>query len=155
MKWKAVTREAKLLLIGIPVFIWTMIPIYHLFLFAISERDSATSGRLWPRNPTLQNFEFVFQQKHFYLNYFWLQMWNSVLIAVSVGAITLFVATLVRQRIVISEVVPICRYGPRVTVCAEASKPSAVVINVNASVDQVVTHQRRSGKFLKRIMTAT
>ncbi len=94
MKWKAVTREAKLLLIGIPVFIWTMIPIYHLFLFAISERDSATSGRLWPKNPTLQNFELVFQQKHFYLNHFWLQMWNSVLIAVSVGAITLFIATM-------------------------------------------------------------
>jgi multiple sugar transport system permease protein len=93
MKWKAVTREAKLLLIGIPVFIWTMIPIYHLFLFAISERDTATSGRLWPKNPTLQNFDFVFQQKHFYLNHFWLQMWNSVLIAVSVGVITLFIAT--------------------------------------------------------------
>jgi multiple sugar transport system permease protein len=93
MKWKAVSREAKLLLIGIPVFIWTMIPIYHLFLFAISERDTATSGRLWPKNPTLQNFDFVFQQKHFYLNHFWLQMWNSVLIAVAVGAITLFIAT--------------------------------------------------------------
>jgi multiple sugar transport system permease protein len=93
MKWKAVTQEAKLLLIGIPVFLWTMIPIYHLFLFAISERDSATSGRLWPKNPTLQNFDFVFQQKHFYLDHFWIQMWNSVLIAVSVGVLTLFVAT--------------------------------------------------------------
>ena len=27
MKWKNVTTEAKLLLIGIPVFIWTMLPI--------------------------------------------------------------------------------------------------------------------------------
>ena len=33
--WKAVTTEAKLLLIGIPVFLWTIIPVYHLFLFAI------------------------------------------------------------------------------------------------------------------------
>ena len=48
---REVATEAKLLLIGIPVFIWTMLPIYHLFLFAISERDSATSGRLWPKNP--------------------------------------------------------------------------------------------------------
>ena len=68
-----ITTEAKLLLIGIPVFLWTLIPIYHLFLFSISERDSATSGRLWPKNPTLQNFEIVFEQKHFYLNHFWLQ----------------------------------------------------------------------------------
>lgn len=91
--FKQVTTEAKLLLIGIPVFIWTMIPIYHLFLFSISTKDSATSGRLWPKEPTLQNFDFVFYEKHFYLNHFWLQMWNSVVIAVAVGAITLFVAT--------------------------------------------------------------
>ena len=90
---KKVATEAKLLLIGVPVFLWTIIPIYHLFLFAISERDSATSGRLWPKNPTLQNFDIVFNQKHFYLDHFWVQMGNSVLIAVSVGALTLFVAT--------------------------------------------------------------
>ena len=91
--WRSVTTEAKLLLVGIPVFIWTMIPIYHLFLFAISTKDSATSGRLWPKQPTLQNFDFVFFQKHFYLHLFWKQLWNSVVIAVAVGVITLFVAT--------------------------------------------------------------
>ena len=91
--WRAVTTEAKLLLIGIPVFLWTLIPVYHLFLFAISPRDQATSGRLWPKEPTLQNFGTVFHQEHFYLNHFWLQLWNSLLIALAVGAITLFVAT--------------------------------------------------------------
>ncbi|MDE2297253.1 MAG: carbohydrate ABC transporter permease [Burkholderiales bacterium] len=91
--WKSVTTEAKLLLIGIPLFLWTIIPVYHLFLFAISPRDSATSGRLWPKHPTLQNFVIVFEEKHFYLNHFWLQLGNSVLIAVAVAAITLFVAT--------------------------------------------------------------
>lgn len=90
---KKVSTEAQLLLVGIPVLLWTLIPVYHMFLFAISERDQATSGRLWPKNPTLQNFEIVFQQKHFYLNHFWQQMANSLVIAVAVGAITLFVAT--------------------------------------------------------------
>jgi multiple sugar transport system permease protein len=90
---KKVSIEAQLLLVGIPVLLWTLVPVYHMFLFAISERDSATSGRLWPKNPTLQNFDIVFQQKHFYLNHFWHQLGNSVLIAVAVGAITLFVAT--------------------------------------------------------------
>ncbi|QNK68424.1 carbohydrate ABC transporter permease [Variovorax sp. PAMC26660] len=90
---KAVATEAKLLLIGIPVLLWTLIPVYHMVLFAISSKDSATSGHLWPKNPTLDNFRIVFQQKHFYLDHFWLQLWNSLLIAVSVGAITLFVAT--------------------------------------------------------------
>jgi multiple sugar transport system permease protein len=93
LSFKAVTAEAKLLLIGIPVFLWTIIPVYHLFLFAISSKDSATSGRLWPKEPTLQNFDFVFNQKHFYLDHFWVQMWNSLLIAVTVGVLTLFIAT--------------------------------------------------------------
>jgi multiple sugar transport system permease protein len=91
--WKKTTAEARLLLIGIPVFLWTMIPVYHLFLFAISSKDSATSGRLWPKEPTLQNFTIVFREQHFYLNHFWLQLFNSVVIAVAVAVLTLFVAT--------------------------------------------------------------
>ena len=91
--FKTVTTEAKLLLIGIPVLLWTLIPIYHMVLFAISPRDSATSGKLWPDHPTLQNFDFVFNQKHFYLNHFWLQMGNSLLIALSVGVLTLVIST--------------------------------------------------------------
>ncbi len=93
MSWKSVATEAKLLLIGIPLFLWTIIPVYHLFLFAISPKDQATTGALWPKNPTLKNFENVFGQKHFYLDHFWVQLGNSVLIAVAVAALTLFVAT--------------------------------------------------------------
>jgi multiple sugar transport system permease protein len=90
---KSVTTEAKLLLIGIPVLFWTLLPIYHLVLFAISPKDSATTGKLWPDHPTLQNFDFVFNQKHFYLDHFWVQMGNSLLIALSVGVLTLFIST--------------------------------------------------------------
>jgi ABC-type sugar transport system permease subunit len=93
LTWRKVSTEAQLLLVGIPVLLWTLMPVYHMFLFAISERDQATSGRLWPKNPTLQNFDIVFQQKHFYLNHFWQQLGNSLMIAVAVGVITLFVAT--------------------------------------------------------------
>jgi len=90
---KKVFDETKLLLVGIPVLLWTLIPVYHMFLFSISERDSATSGRLWPKNPTIQNFEIVFERKHFYLDHFWVQLGNSVFIAAAVGVITLFIAT--------------------------------------------------------------
>lgn len=85
--------EAGLLLIGIPVLLWTLIPIYHMFLFAISPKDAAFSGQLWPTNPTLRNFEMVFAQKHHFLYHFWLQMFNSLIISIGTAAITLFVAT--------------------------------------------------------------
>jgi multiple sugar transport system permease protein len=91
--WRKASREAQLLLVGIPVLLWTLIPVYHLLLFAISPPGKATSGRLWPQDPTLQNFDIVLNQKHFYLNHFWVQIGNSLLIAVATGLITLFVAT--------------------------------------------------------------
>ena len=93
ISWRKVGTEAKLLLIGIPVLLWTMLPIYHLFLFAISPKESALGGKLWPDHPTLQNFRIVFMQQHHYLEHFWLQMWNSLIIAVTVGVLTLVVAT--------------------------------------------------------------
>ena len=88
-----VATEAKLLLIGIPVLLWTMLPIYHLFLFAISSKDSAFSGELWPEHPTLNNFYVVLTEQHYYLSHFWRQMGNSVFIAAATGALTLFIAT--------------------------------------------------------------
>ena len=93
MKLKNVTTEAKLLLIGIPVLLWTLLPVYHMVLFSISPKESAFAGKLWPDHPTLHNFEVVFRQQHYYLSHFWLQLWNSLLIAVAVGALTLLVAT--------------------------------------------------------------
>ncbi|HEY2901477.1 MAG TPA: carbohydrate ABC transporter permease [Polyangia bacterium] len=85
--------DAKLLLIGIPVFLWTIAPIYHLFLFAISPKESALGGKLWPDHPTLLNFRIVFLQQHYYLSHFWRQLGNSLFIAVTTGLVTLFVAT--------------------------------------------------------------
>jgi multiple sugar transport system permease protein len=93
LSWRKVSIEAQLLLVGIPVLLWTLLPIYHLVLFAISPRDTATSGRLWPKEPTLQNFSTVFEQKHFYLNHFWVQLGNSLFIALATGVLTLFIAT--------------------------------------------------------------
>jgi multiple sugar transport system permease protein len=90
---RTVGFESGLLLIGIPVLLWTLIPIYHMFLFAISPKDAAFSGPLWPTSPTLRNFGTVVGQKHHFLNHFWLQMFNSVIISVGTAAITLFVAT--------------------------------------------------------------
>ena len=90
---RAAGTEAKLLLVGIPVLLWTMIPIYHLVLFAISPKQDAFSGKLFPAHPTLRNFEIVFGQKHYFLSNFWAQLWNSVLIAFTTGVLTLVIAT--------------------------------------------------------------
>jgi multiple sugar transport system permease protein len=87
-------NEAGLWLIGIPVFLWTMLPIYHMLLFALSTKDSAFSGRLWPQTPTLRNFEIVLTQQHFYLHDFWSQLGSSVIVASATGVLTLLIATM-------------------------------------------------------------
>ena len=89
-----VGTEAGLLLIGIPILLWTMIPIYHMFLFAISPKDAAFSGQLWPTHPTLRNFGIVIHQEHHFLYNFWRQMWNSIAIACATAVITLMIATM-------------------------------------------------------------
>ena len=90
---RAIAEEAKLLLIGIPVFLWTILPIYHLFLFAISPKEDAFSGQLWPEHPTLRNFEVVLGQRHHFLLHFWEQLGNSLMVAVACGLLTLVIAT--------------------------------------------------------------
>ncbi|MGL4443836.1 MAG: carbohydrate ABC transporter permease [Alsobacter sp.] len=93
LNWQNVSGEAKLLLVGIPLLIWTLLPIYHLCLFAFSDKQSAFSGNIWPTNPTIRNFEIVFGQKHYFLTHFWRQLWNSVFIAGMTGILTLLIAT--------------------------------------------------------------
>jgi multiple sugar transport system permease protein len=93
VKVRKVLDEARLILIAIPVFLWTMVPVYHLFVLSISPRESVTAGKWWPDHPTLRNFGTVFRQEHFYLNHFWVQLGNSLAIALTVGILTLAIAT--------------------------------------------------------------
>lgn len=90
---RTISGEAKLLLIAIPVAIWTLLPIYNMFLFALSDKQSVFAGNLWPDNPTLRNFGVVFQAQQHHLAHFWQQLGNSVLVAVATGVLTLLVAT--------------------------------------------------------------
>jgi multiple sugar transport system permease protein len=91
--WKEAGTDAKLLLVAIPVILWTCLPIYHIMLFAFSGKDSAFTGKLFPNPITLNNFNIALNQKHFYLEHFWSQIWNSFWIAVCVGVFTLMIAT--------------------------------------------------------------
>jgi multiple sugar transport system permease protein len=86
-------NEAGLILIGVPVFLWTVIPIWHLVVLSFSPRDDVTSGTWLPSQFTIQNFQVIAGQKHFYLNHFWQQFANSLFVAVVAGVLTLVIAT--------------------------------------------------------------
>ena len=86
-----VATEAKLLLIGIPVL--------HLDACCRSTTCSCSRSRRRKTRspascgPTIRRCTIstiVFNQQHYFLQHFWLQFWNSLVIAVAVGALTLF-----------------------------------------------------------------
>ncbi len=89
----SIAGDAKLLLIAVPLVIWTLLPLYNMLLFALSNKQSVFAGRLWPEEPTLRNFGIVLRADHHHLEHFWTQFGNSALVAAATGVITLFVAT--------------------------------------------------------------
>jgi multiple sugar transport system permease protein len=86
--------ESRLVLVGLVLAFWTVLPLYHMAVLSITPVRDAVQGRLWPENPTLDNYRTVFRQGHFFLLNFWQQLWNSVLVALVVMILTLAIATL-------------------------------------------------------------
>ncbi|WP_374303498.1 carbohydrate ABC transporter permease [Ferrovibrio sp.] len=86
---RKIFTEARLALVGILILVWTLIPIYHLFVMSITPRVETFAGAVWPSRPTLENYETVVNQGHYYLEHFWQQLWNSAFVAVMVCLITL------------------------------------------------------------------
>jgi multiple sugar transport system permease protein len=84
-------RDFPLYAIGLAVLLWTVLPIYHLFVIALSPAQEAVASGLVPKNPTLQNFRIVLGAQHNLVQYFWQQLGASVFIAVMVSIITLVV----------------------------------------------------------------
>ncbi|BCX16450.1 MAG: ABC transporter permease [Geminicoccaceae bacterium] len=82
------------ILLGLVILVWTLLPIYHMVMLSLTPVNEAFGGRFWPDNPTLENFRTVFAQDHFFLQRFWLQLGNSVVVALATMALVLVVATL-------------------------------------------------------------
>lgn len=87
------SKNFVLYLVGAAVFLWTVIPIYHLVIIAISPQQEVIGSGLFPKNPTLQNFYIVFNAEYSLVQQFWHQLWNSIFIAVMVCIITLTIST--------------------------------------------------------------
>jgi multiple sugar transport system permease protein len=85
-------REARLLLFGLLILAWTLLPIYHMFMLAVTPVKEAVGTALWPDHPTLENFRIVVRQDHFFLRNFWLQLGNSILTALVVCALVLAIS---------------------------------------------------------------
>lgn len=76
------------------VLVWSLLPIYQMVVLSLTPTAETFAGKLWPHNPTFENFHTVVTQDHFLLRHFWLQLWNSIFVGVTTAFLVLVVATL-------------------------------------------------------------
>jgi multiple sugar transport system permease protein len=89
-----VASELLFALLGVAILIWTLLPIYHMAMLSITPLSDAFAGRFWPDNPTFENYRIVLTEDHFFLQDFWIQLWNSIFVALATMVMVLVVASL-------------------------------------------------------------
>ncbi|HSA82104.1 MAG TPA: hypothetical protein VLE23_14905, partial [Geminicoccaceae bacterium] len=91
--------EGGLIVLGLVILVWTLLPLYHMVMLSITPVGEAFGGRVWPDNPTLENYRVVFMEDHFFLQNFWRQLGNSAFVAVATMVLVLLVASLASYAI--------------------------------------------------------
>jgi multiple sugar transport system permease protein len=91
--------EGGLIVLGLVILTWTLLPLYHMVMLSLTPVGEAFGGRVWPDNPTLENYRAVFTEDHFFLQNFWAQLGNSLYVAFATMALVLLVASLASYAI--------------------------------------------------------
>ena len=88
--------EAGSVVLGAVILIWSLAPIYNMFLIALDpeEGEIEFDGNLWPPEPSLEGFRAVVMQEARYLENFWHQFGNSLFIGLMTMALTVLIGSM-------------------------------------------------------------
>ena len=88
--------EAGSAILAIVLLIWSLAPVYNMFLIALDpeEGEIEFDGNLWPPEPSLEGFRAVVTQEARYLEDFWHQFGNSLFIGVLSMFLTVAIGSL-------------------------------------------------------------
>lgn len=91
-----VLTEAGSVLLGAVVLIWSLAPVYNMFLIALDpeEGEIEFDGNIWPPEPSLESFRDVITQQARYLEQFWHQFGNSLFIGLMTMVLTVLIGSL-------------------------------------------------------------
>jgi multiple sugar transport system permease protein len=86
-------KDAGSAVLAIGLLIWSLAPVYQMFLIALDpeEGEIEFDGNIWPPEPSLEGFRAVVMQEARYLEDFWHQFGNSLII----GLVTMFLTVLI------------------------------------------------------------
>jgi multiple sugar transport system permease protein len=86
--------EALAIMAGLLIAVWSLLPIYNMFIISLDSHDDVFSGAIWPANPSLDAFRVVVTQDFWYLARFWHQFGNSFYVGLTVMFLTLAIGSL-------------------------------------------------------------
>lgn len=88
--------EGGSVVLGVALLIWSLLPVYNIFLVALDpdEGEIEFDGNLWPPEPSLEGFRSVVTQEARYLEDFWHQFGNSVEIGFATAVLTVLIGSL-------------------------------------------------------------
>ena len=88
--------EAGSVVLVIALLIWSLAPVYNMFLIALDpeEGEIEFAGNLWPPEPSLEGFRGVITQEARYLETFWHQFGNSLFIGLATMMLTVLIGSL-------------------------------------------------------------
>ena len=93
---RRVLIEAGSVMLGIILLIWSLIPVYNMFLIALDpeEGEIEFTGNIWPPEPSLDAFGVVLTQADRYLENFWQQFGNSLFISLTTMVLTVLIGSM-------------------------------------------------------------
>lgn len=86
--------EAAAIALGFVLLIWSLAPIYNMWMIALDSHDDVFSGTIWPEHASLESFRVVVTEDFWYLARFWHQFGNSFYVGLMVTFLTLLIASL-------------------------------------------------------------
>ncbi|HJU19104.1 MAG TPA: carbohydrate ABC transporter permease [Stellaceae bacterium] len=96
LKLRGILIEAGSVLLGAVLLIWSLMPVYNMFLIALDPEEGEVefSGNLLPSPPSLEGFRETVLQEARYLEDFWHQFGNSLFIGLLTMVLTVLVGSL-------------------------------------------------------------
>jgi len=93
---RRVLIEAGSVMLAVILLIWSLIPVYNMFLIALDpeEGEIEFTGNIWPPEPSLDAFGVVLTQADRYLENFWQQFGNSLFIGFTTMLLTVLIGSL-------------------------------------------------------------
>jgi multiple sugar transport system permease protein len=87
-------KEAGALGVAVLVLIWTLVPVYNMFMVSLESKGDVFTETIWPARPSVESFWIVITQGYWYLEHFWHQFANSFYIGVGTVFFTLVIGSL-------------------------------------------------------------